>query len=91
MPCHYAVGYNPRAAGVAKWQTQRTQNPPGKPVGVRISPSAPSEETPRYTEGFLYLDTLLVTSWSHELMTRPLPPWSPMHQARPQRHAASVD
>ena len=41
MPRQPGVRYNAVAAGVAKWQTQRTQNPPGKPVGVRISPSAP--------------------------------------------------
>lgn len=37
------------SAGVAKRHTQRTQNPPGKPMGVRIPPPAPSVDIARNT------------------------------------------
>ena len=39
------------SAGVAERQTQRTQNAPGQPVGVRISPSAPRFTNPPDSRG----------------------------------------
>ena len=41
------TGARQTPAGVAKWQTQRTQNAPGKPVRVRIPLPAPTPQKSR--------------------------------------------